>query len=376
MLLIPYSLSAVNFCGLRKNHIKTILNHRDNPLKKGLEKSATAGSDPLLCPSHEMRTLHASMLSKQPLPLTFLSRLEVRLRGPTSKLITRPSDGEKTNNMSPVDSERERKEDPTSVECLGVSVSAGGGKVEGDRLSSYVREGASMAASKGVPAAARALCEAIVELDGAVEDNNSNSSGRQGQLSALVCLYDRVARGILLHCEGFSSQEDGRGGCGISLEALRKLVEKARGVNGSLFGKRRSLAKLAATRRKVERELQALTEDLQAFARQHKPELAITEDAYVSRRPFSACFAPSCVSCPAHDMCIPSCLTQQPTTTTVARSMCEPGTAVICCRDATAPFVLDPNRFACCLGPRVYGKSLLRFLLVRRGAHTCTHFTF
>ncbi|CAM9735373.1 unnamed protein product [Scytosiphon promiscuus] len=233
-----------------------------------------------------MKTLHASMLSKQPLPLTFLSRLEIRLRGPTSKLITRQQPAaEKTTNMRRVDSAPERKEGSTAGGCLVVSSIVGGGKTDGDRLSSCVRQGASTGSSKAVPAAARALCEAIVELDLAVlEDSNNNSaSGRQEQFSALVCSYDCVARGVLLYCEG-SSVEDGGGGCSRNLEALRKLVEKATEVNSTLFGKRRSLARLSATRRKLERELQILTDELQAFAKRHKPELATTEDAYERNR--------------------------------------------------------------------------------------------
>lgn len=189
--------------------------------------------------------------------------------------------------MSPVaHAAPERKEDSIPGRCLVVSAIAGGGKADGDRLSSSVREGASTGASKGVSAAARTLCEAIVELDRTVEESNSN--GKQEQLSALVCLYDCVARGIFLYCEG-SNREDGGGICSRSLEALRKLVENATEVNASLFGKRRSLARLSATRRKSERELQTLTEEVIAFAKQHKPELATTEDIYVSRVLFMAC---------------------------------------------------------------------------------------
>lgn len=237
--------------------------------REGPESAAPSRTRPHPC--HAMRVSHASVPIKPALPLILLSRLETRLRGPTAKLIA----GQKTNMSSPepIGLEEER---PPEAWYMGVSSIIGGEKAEGDRLSTCVREGASARAEAGVPAAARALCQAIVELDRAVEETNSPP----GPISALVCLYDRVARGALLFCEG-AGEGDGVWARTKCLEALKRMVEKAKEVNAGLSAKSR-LARLSASKRKVERSLRALGDDLLEFARQHKPRLATTEEAYVS----------------------------------------------------------------------------------------------
>lgn len=172
----------------------------------------------------------------------------------------------------------------SSTETVSSVAPSSGPGAQTDRLSSCVRKGADTY-TKGSSAAACALCEALVELDHLVHKGGSK------ELSSLVSVYDRVARGVLLCCE-HPAEGAGGGGCARSVETLTQHVENAKKVAATLCVKRR-LARLSTSKQQLERELRNLTDELHMFATHHTPELATDESGYVSITVF-VCVPLSC----------------------------------------------------------------------------------
>lgn len=244
-----------------------------------------------------MSDAQESLPMKSTPSVTFLSRLDVRLRRSSLRLTAAASEDSKAsipkspNQDSPaVASETERSP------CSSVSTASRGIKVQGG-LSSRVREGAaSESPTKVAPAAANALCKALVDLERVVASTAATAAGVQGgstalksyqdQLATLVSLCDIVARGALLCCDGATRAGEG-GGLGEeesrykrSLETLRVYAERGKEIVAPLCSKG-TLARLSRYK-KIRRDLDTLGVSVADFAANHNPELATNEDKYVS----------------------------------------------------------------------------------------------
>lgn len=205
----------------------------------------------------------------------FQSRLEPRLQGPSLRLAY--AQGRKTSSAA------------SNLGSFADDMAAGvqqasrtsRGKARGDSLSWCVRDWASVAARKGISTAASALCQALVELDKILATVESGSvKYSDGQFHALVCLFDVVARGVLLCLEDTALSAGGR--YGRSLDALRGHLGRAKEVASRLCAKRRFIG-LPSRKKHLERDLTAVSDAVYGFAASHKPELATTESHYVSR---------------------------------------------------------------------------------------------
>lgn len=179
--------------------------------------------------------------------------------------------------------------------CVQSVFRASTGKANGDRLSSCIRDLASVAASKGISTAASALCQALVELDKilAIVESTSLKYSAEDQFIALVSLFDVVARGVLLCLEDTASSAGGR--YDGSLETLRGLVAKAKEIAARLCPKGRlsMLSRKKQLHVNLQRDLEDVSDAIYRFAASHKPELAASEHHYVSLR---------CVSSPTSNI--------------------------------------------------------------------------
>lgn len=249
------------------------------------------------------------MPTKSALSLPFLTRLDVRLRRSSSRLTAAASEDSKASPIaqpptqdSSVASETERS--PRSP-CSSVSAASRGGKVK-RVISSRVREGAALERPNMIAhAAANALCKALADLDNLLEsttaaaavDGGTALNSYQDQFHGVVSLCDVVARGALLCCEGATyagaggigrggegegegEEKGGEDGYTSSLETLLVYVERAKDIVAPLCSKG-PLAKLSRNK-KMRRDLEMLSVSVVDFATNHKPELATTEDRYVS----------------------------------------------------------------------------------------------
>jgi len=153
-------------------------------------------------------------------------------------------------------------------------------RVEGDRLSGCIRYWAAVGVGKAGISTTEALCRSLVELDRLLCSVESGSVKYGQDLFPLVSLCDVVARGVLLCCEESGGSAMGR--YVKSLLTLRGHVERAKEVAAPLCGKGR-MAKLSR-RKHLRRNCEAVLESVSKFAAHHKPELATTEESYVSER--------------------------------------------------------------------------------------------
>lgn len=128
--------------------------------------------------------------------------------------------------------------------------------------------------------AARALCEVLREFErlmGTAEGGEELLS----QLSDILRLCVIISKDVLDRCEHSSSpSSSGHHHEEQDLAELGDLVERARKV-ATLCQKGR-IARFARNSRKASRNLDSLKEKLLFFATNHEPELAVTQEVYVS----------------------------------------------------------------------------------------------
>lgn len=197
-------------------------------------------------------------------PFSFMSCLEVRLRRPSARIASAPKNMAKNHQTS-----KGTLTPPLVVAPTGVEVK---GQVPPSIQEIALESHDVLVEDKDLPATS-AIRKALVELEQLVKTADCTKE-TLSQLSGLLYVCDVVTRGAL-DCYEAPGQHEG-------LEELGQHVDTAKGL-AALCQKGR-LVRFSNSSRKALRNIDTCRMSVITFAKAHKPELAITEDVYVSGR--------------------------------------------------------------------------------------------
>lgn len=245
-------------------------------------------------------------------PFSLISScLEVRLRRPSARIASAPKKIAKKHHH--------KSSTQTTLPVMASPGSEAKGKTAASTPDSSTAARCALAEGNDVPAT-RAVCKVLVELEELVGTADATKE-TLSQLSRLLYLCDVVTRGVLDRYEAVPGHQE-------VVEVLGQHLERARGL--AVLCQKGRLARFSNSSRKALRNIDACRNNVVAFAKEQEPELAITEEVYVSGS-LTCCLRTVCIMPRLLHGCYCGCCTWQAKVWEPAIFCCTTPPAAMCC---------------------------------------------